>query len=133
MCPECPTKKWWGKSCWLHPRESDPDVVQGPGGVITSPTLLGSVLVLSQQKYLKLLLAHEISRVLLGLLPRDPPRGKVGRKMNDKKYSRGSIHDNAQIKPSSTSSQLIDCVFMATKAACLPQNAFSNCLLCTTW
>jgi len=42
----------------LHPRESGPapEVVQGPGGVTTSPTLLGTVLVWSQQNYLKLLL-----------------------------------------------------------------------------
>jgi len=40
----------------LHPRESSLEVVQGPGGVTTSPTLLGPVLVWSQQNYLKLLL-----------------------------------------------------------------------------
>jgi len=34
---------------WVKPRESDQEVVQGPGGVITSPTLLGPILVLSQQ------------------------------------------------------------------------------------
>jgi len=56
MYPECPAKDWRGKSCWLNPRESDTNVVQGPGGVTTSPTLLGPVLVWSQQNYLKLLL-----------------------------------------------------------------------------
>jgi len=56
MCPECPTKDWRGTSCWLSPRESGPEVVQGPGGVTTSPTLLGPVLVWSQQSYLKSLL-----------------------------------------------------------------------------
>jgi len=40
----------------LHPRENGPKVVQGPGGVTTSPTLLGAVLVWSQQNYLRLLL-----------------------------------------------------------------------------
>ena len=40
----------------LHPRESGQDFVQGPGGVTTSPTLHGPVLVLSQQNYLRLLL-----------------------------------------------------------------------------
>jgi len=40
----------------LHPLESGPEFVQGPGGVTTSPTLLGPVMVWSQQNYLKLLL-----------------------------------------------------------------------------
>ena len=49
MYPECPTKDWWGKPCWLNPWERDPDVVQGLDGVTASPTLLGPVLVWSQQ------------------------------------------------------------------------------------
>jgi len=40
----------------LHPLESGPKFVQGPGGVTTSPTLLGPVLVWDQQNYLRLLL-----------------------------------------------------------------------------
>ena len=44
----------WGYS--LHPQKSGPKFVQGPGGVTTSLTLLGTVLVWSQQKYLRLLL-----------------------------------------------------------------------------
>ena len=40
----------------LHPRESGPKVVQGPGGVTAPPTLLGPVLVWSQQNYLRFLL-----------------------------------------------------------------------------
>jgi len=40
----------------LHPRESGPKFVQGPGGVTTSPTLLGPVLVWSQQNYMRLML-----------------------------------------------------------------------------
>ena len=41
--PECPTNDWWGKPCWLNPRESDPNVVQGPGGVTSSrPCLVPS-------------------------------------------------------------------------------------------
>jgi len=56
MCPECPTKKRRGKSCWLIPRESDAKVVQVPIGVATFPTFLGPVLVWSQQNDLKLLL-----------------------------------------------------------------------------
>jgi len=39
----------------LHPRESGPEVVQGLGDMATSPTLLGPVLVWSQN-YLRLLL-----------------------------------------------------------------------------
>jgi len=38
------------------PRESGPEVVQGPSGVTTSLTFLGPVLVCSQQNYLILLL-----------------------------------------------------------------------------
>jgi len=40
----------------LHPRESGPEVVQGPDGVTTSPSLHGPVLLWSQQNYLTLLL-----------------------------------------------------------------------------
>jgi len=40
LCPECPTKDWRGKSCWINPRESNPEVVQGLGGVTAYPTLL---------------------------------------------------------------------------------------------
>jgi len=39
---------------------------------------------------------------------------------------RGSIHDDAQIKSSSTLSLFLGFVFMATSAACLSQNAFCN-------
>ena len=39
-----------------HPRESDPQVVQGLSEVTTSPTLLGPVLLRSQPNYLRLLL-----------------------------------------------------------------------------
>jgi len=39
----------------LHPRESGPNLVQGPGDVTTSPTLLGPILV-CQKNYLKFLL-----------------------------------------------------------------------------
>jgi len=43
-------------SCRLNPWESVPEVVQGPGRVTTSPTLLDLGLMWSQQNYLKLLL-----------------------------------------------------------------------------
>jgi len=55
MCPESPRKNWRDKSCWLHRRESSREV-QGPGGVTTSPTLLGSVLVWTEGNFLRLLL-----------------------------------------------------------------------------
>ena len=42
--------------CSQHPRESRPEFVHWPGGVTTSPTLLGPVLVWSEQNYLRLLL-----------------------------------------------------------------------------
>jgi len=62
MCPECSTKDWWGKFSWLKPRESGAEVIQGLGGMTTSPTLLGLVLVWSQQDYLKLLLTVRYSK-----------------------------------------------------------------------
>ena len=47
---ECPRRKdGRGKSCRLHPRENGLEVVQRPGGVITSPTLLVPILMESQQ------------------------------------------------------------------------------------
>jgi len=44
---ECPKKDWRGKPCWLHPRESGLEFVKELGGVTTSPTLLGLVLMRS--------------------------------------------------------------------------------------
>ena len=54
MLPQCPTQDWRDKSCWLHPRESGPEVVQRLGRVTTSPALLSPVLVWSQLNYVKL-------------------------------------------------------------------------------
>ena len=54
----------------LHPQESGPEVVQGPGGVTSSPTLLGPVLVWSQQNYLKFLLIVRFSKFSDGCCPR---------------------------------------------------------------
>jgi len=51
----CPSNDWRESSYWRNPRESGPEVVQAPGGVTTSHTLLCPVLVWSQQNYLKLL------------------------------------------------------------------------------
>jgi len=57
-----PTKDWRGKSSWLNQRKRGSEVIQGLGLVTTSPTLLGLVLVWSQQNYLKLLLAVRYSK-----------------------------------------------------------------------
>jgi len=47
-------------------------VAQGPGGMITSPTFPGPVLVWSQQNYLRFTVGHEASRFFLQLLPPQP-------------------------------------------------------------
>jgi len=44
--PECLRKNWQGTSTWLHPLVNRPEVVHGPGGVITSSTCLVPVLFL---------------------------------------------------------------------------------------
>jgi len=63
--------------CWLHTvRESRPEVVQGPGAVGASLTLLVPGLVWSQQK---IAAYREVFRVLLELLT----RGKHGVKINE--------------------------------------------------
>jgi len=71
MCPECPTKNWRGKSCWLNLSENGPEVVQGAGGVTTSSTLLDLVFVWSPGAELpEIADDREVFRVLLGLLSR---------------------------------------------------------------
>jgi len=60
------------RSCWLHPRESGPEVVQGPGGMTTFPILLGPVLV-EPAGLSEIAVDREVLRVLFELLPRDPP------------------------------------------------------------
>jgi len=44
-----------GNSCWLHPLESVPEVVQRPVDENAIPTFLGSFLAWSQQNYMRLL------------------------------------------------------------------------------
>jgi len=46
-----PTKDWRGQSSRLNPRKSGSEVIQGLDVVTKSPTLLGLVLVWSQQNY----------------------------------------------------------------------------------
>ena len=60
---ECPRNGQRGRSCWLNPRESGPEVHQGPGGVIKPPTLLGPILVWSQLNY-QIAENHEVFRIL---------------------------------------------------------------------
>ena len=66
----------------LHPSESGPKFVQGSGGMATSLTLLGPILVWSQQNWLvDIAVEREVLRVLLGLLaPRLSPKEKWTRK-----------------------------------------------------
>ena len=84
------TKDWKGKSCWLNPQESCPEVVQGPG-VNTSPTLLGPVLVWSQYNYLKLLLTVGYFESIQRCCPTTLPTGKADMKMNEYEYIRTMI------------------------------------------
>jgi len=81
--PECPTEDWWGKPCWLDPRESDPDHVQGLSGVTASPILLGPVLMCRQEIYLKLLLTVRYSNFSYICCPPALPRRKADMKMNE--------------------------------------------------
>ena len=67
----------------LHLRESGPEVVQGPGVLTTSPTLLGPVLVWSQQNYPGLLLIVRYFGSSWGCCPRESPKGKAGTKLSE--------------------------------------------------
>jgi len=80
MWPEYPIKDGRGKSCWLHPRESGPEVDQEPGCVTTSPTRLGlSWCGASRTTWIAG--NHEVFRNLLGLVSPPPSRGKAGMEM----------------------------------------------------
>jgi len=63
-----PSERLVRQALLANPREGDPNVVQDLRDAIASLTLLGPVLVWSQQNYLKLLLT-----VLLWMFPRNPP------------------------------------------------------------
>jgi len=78
-----PNENWQGNRCLLNPRGSDLDVVQGLDGVTASPTLLGPVLVWSQQNYLNLLLTMRYSKFFYGSCPTTFLRGEAGIKMNE--------------------------------------------------
>jgi len=55
MYPERPRKDWRDKSCWQYPRESSREI-QGPGGVTTTPTLVGLVVAWTEGNFLRLML-----------------------------------------------------------------------------
>jgi len=100
MCPEWLRKIWRDMSCWLHPRDSGPEVVQGPGGVTTSPTLLGPVLVWSQRNYQRLLLAVRCLESFQGSGPATLPRGKVGVKTNElMTFNNVSVENKSKMWP----------------------------------
>jgi len=84
----------------IYLRESVSEVNQRPGGVTTSPTLLGRVLVWSQrnnQKFLKTVRYFETSyRVDV---PTTFPRGKMGTKINKSIYTCRSIYNSNSIIP----------------------------------
>ena len=66
------------------PRTSGQEVVQGPGGVITSPTLIGPVLVWSRQNYLRLLLTvRYFESSCPATLPRGKPNMKIAEWINE--------------------------------------------------
>jgi len=84
MCPECPRKDWQGKSYWLHKQESSPEVDRGPGGVITSQSWLGFILVWSQRSYkgLPKTVMYSTLRPPRDAAPVTLPKGKASVKMN---------------------------------------------------
>jgi len=59
-----------------------PEVVHGPCGVTTSPTLLGLVLMWSQQSYQRFLKTVTYFESSQDRCLRDRPKGKSGVKMN---------------------------------------------------
>ena len=68
----------------MYMGESGPKVVQGPGGVTTSPTVLGPVLVWSQRNYLRLLLTlGYFKSSSKGCCPATLLRRKAGMKVNE--------------------------------------------------
>ena len=77
--------------CWLNPWESDSVVVQNLGGIAAPPTLLGPILVWSQQNYLKLLLTVRYSKFSFGCWPRNPPLRKSRQLMSEQVCLMGRI------------------------------------------
>ena len=70
-----PTRRLVRQALLAEPTAKRLDVILGQGGVTASPTLLGPVLVCSQQNYLKLIwceIDREILQVVLWMLPQQP-------------------------------------------------------------
>ena len=80
MCPEFRRKDKRGTTCWLHPRESGPEVVRGSGGLATSAALLCPVLVWTQGNWNCLIVRRIRSS---HCCPRDTAKGKKGGKMSE--------------------------------------------------
>jgi len=78
MCPECPKKDWRDKSCWLSPRQSESEVVQGPDGVTCISDLAWSRLGVEPAELSEIAVDRGVFRVLLGLLPPRPSPEEKG-------------------------------------------------------
>ena len=80
-----PTGRLVRQALLAKPTAKRPDVVQGLGGITASPTLLGPVLVRSQQQnYLRLLLTVRYFTFSYGCCRGNPiPRRKAGMEMNE--------------------------------------------------
>jgi len=123
-----------GKASPGKTAEKQPWVSQGPGGMITFPTFLDHILVLSQQNHLRLLLVMRYLVSSYGCCLRDPLQRKSRQENEWKKWlfkAQYMIMHRSNHLPHL--SQLFHSVYRATKVTCLPQNAFSNCMLCRTW
>ena len=83
MCAQCPRKYWPGTCCWLHPRESGLSVVQGPGGVTTSPNLLVSSWCGPSRTTWYCCWSWDISGSSRAFVPANLRREKAGIKMNE--------------------------------------------------
>jgi len=73
---------WRGKSYSLQPRERGPDVTRGPGGPITSPTLLGPVLCGTSRTVRYWFWPWGISSPPGTAAPATLPSGRMGVKIN---------------------------------------------------
>jgi len=95
-CPKCPRKEWRTKSfrlqSTLHPRESGPKFVQWPGGVTSSPTLIGPPWCGASRTIWDCCWSR-VFRVLLGLLlPWLSPKEKRARKWENEWVFRPTLN-----------------------------------------
>ena len=75
--------EWFSMSCWLRPHESVPEIVQGPGGVTKSPTLLGPSWCEASRTVRDCCWLWGISSRPRAAAPAALPGGKADMKMND--------------------------------------------------